>query len=252
MKKQTKQRLIYARYLLPPILILLALAMMLIPSYRFVTDGKADAPISAFSLLRNSFDLSRNILFGEQGAEPLNVIFARALFSCMIVSTVLCALAVFVSVWCAATALRYFADDDEERAEKSRTLFITFFPNRILVCVAEALALPLLAFPYMMGPLYKNILNTRVVVTLCAPEPFFSALLLLSAVFVLSALCKRFEMEFDVDLFKKSRIALIDCEELEKDHGVPVSAESSDESRELNERIRQLLNKEKKDTTEDD
>ena len=252
-KDQTKQILVYLRYILPPILILLTLLMMFIPSYRFVTEGKADAPISTFSLLGNSFELSRTVLFGGEAQESANIAFAKVLLAWIIVSVVLCAVAFFVSVWCAVVAIRYFTDDDEERAEKSRTLFITFFPNRIFVSAAEALVLPLLAFPYMMGPIYKWILNTRVIITLCAPEPFFAALVVLLAIFVFSAVCKKFEREFDADIFKKqNEEKTIEDESDDSFELDTYDRENSEEIRERNERIRQLLNKDKKDISEDD
>ena len=254
MKKQTKQKLIYLRYILPPLLLILVLAMMFIPSYRFVTDGKADGEISAFSLLENSFELSRKVLFGGEEQGAANIIFARMLLAYIIIVSLLCIAAVCVSVWCAVVAVRYFADDDEERAERSRTMFVTFIPNRIVLSAVQMLVLPVLAFPYIMSPLYQALFATRVVVILCAPEPFFTALTVLTAIFVFSAICKGFEKDFDVDLFKKRKKASENYSETEENYADDsnfASNKNSDEIKQRNERIRQLLNNDKKDTDDE-
>ena len=63
MTKQTKQKLIYLRYILPPVLLLLVLLFALIPSYRYVAEGVAREPISLAKLISNSWDESRETLF---------------------------------------------------------------------------------------------------------------------------------------------------------------------------------------------
>ena len=205
-KKQIfKQILIYVRYISPPIFMLIVFAMTFVRSYRFVTEGKAGEALSTFSLLKDYFELTRNVLFGREAQEAVNLIFSRTLFTVTIVSVVLCIVAFLVAVWSAIVAMMYFVDDNEERSEQSRAVFVTFLPNRIFLCAAETLMLPLLAIPYIIPYLCKSILNTRVVITLRSPDSFLVAVTALLLIFVLSAVCARFEKEFDADVFKKSR-----------------------------------------------
>ena len=53
MTKQTKQKLIYARYILPPVLLFVLLIVAFIPSYRYVAEGVAREPISLLKLISN-------------------------------------------------------------------------------------------------------------------------------------------------------------------------------------------------------
>ena len=140
--------------------------------------------------------------------------------------------------------------DDEEKAERSRTLFITFFPNRICLCIAEALVLPTLLIPYAMTPIYKGIFNMKVTLILTAPDGLIFGAVALITIFVLSAVCAPMEREFDADIFNKSYVSSVKDEreaEEESDYK-PLFGSSFDndkEKEERNERIRQLLNNKK-------
>ena len=46
MKKETKQKLIYLRYILPLVLIILVLLLGFLPSYRYVVTGEAHESVS--------------------------------------------------------------------------------------------------------------------------------------------------------------------------------------------------------------
>ena len=147
MKKITKQKLIYIRYILPPILMLLILLVMLIPSYRYVAEGNVNETISFFSLLKNSYNQSRDILFGEGEQTAANMSFSKALLSIVIIFPILYLVAMASAIYNMFVAMRYFIGDDEEKNEITRTVFITFFPNRIFLCIVESLILPFLFLP---------------------------------------------------------------------------------------------------------
>lgn len=250
MKKNTKQKFIYIRYILPPILMLLVLVAMLIPSYRYVAAGEINETISGFSLLNNSYDQAREVLFGDGEKTNANLLFAKVLLAVVIICPILYLVAFAAAVYCAVIAMRYFMSDDEEKAERSRTLFITFFPNRICLCIAEALMLPTLLIPYAMSPIYKGIFNMNVSVILTAPDGLIFGAVALLAIFVLSAVCAPMERAFEADIFKKHgrdedepRYEQEDESDYEPVFGA--SSESDSEREERNERIRQLLNNKK-------
>lgn len=246
MKKRTKQKLIYLRYILPPVLMLLILAAMLIPSYRYVSDGDINDTISAFSLIGNSYGQAREVLFGTDEQTNANLLFSRVLLIYILVATVLYAVALAAAIYSAVVAVRYFGSDDEEGAERSRTLFITFFPNRIILSIAEALCLGLAAFPYIMRPLYGGIYGMNVALILMAPDGLIIGGVLIIAIFILSAVCAPMERAFGADVFKKNRTAIAEKNENEEDY-TPVfdikDNVDSAEQDEKNRRIRELLGK---------
>ena len=241
MKKQTQKKLIYLRYILPPCLMLLILAVMLIPSYKYVAGGEIRNTFSAFGLLDSFFSAAREVVFATAEQETPNLIFSQFVFWMIIVSSLLWIAAFVASVYSMIVAIKYFTCADVESVERSRTLFITLFPNRVVLSAVQALIIPLALFPYLLSPLYGNILGVNVSVVLCAPDALMVSVLCLVAIFTLSAVCVRFEKRFDADVFKKSKTD--EDEEVEAGYEIGLTADSEDELNraEKNERIRRLL-----------
>jgi hypothetical protein len=251
MNKQTKQKMIYARYILPPVLLLLILIFALIPSYRYVAEGVTREPISLWRLISNSWEESRETLFVKSANEvkPQELVFSKTMMWLIIGFTVLYIGAFAVACWSAFVALKLFISDDEDGAERARTLFITFFPNRIVLCAVEALTIPMVAMPYLMPMIYSYTLGTRVGFTLAAPDGFIFALIVLVAISVFSAITAPYERRFDADVFKKHAIfgaaQVNELEDLPND-GEQDSGLDSELREYQAERIRKLLRK--KDT----
>ena len=248
MTKQTKQKLIYLRYILPPVLILLLLLFALIPSYRFVAEGVAREPISLSKLISNSWDESRETLFVKSAndVKPQELVFSKTMLGLILGFGALYLVALAVAVWSTYVALKLFISDDEDGAERARTLFITFFPNRIVLTAVEAISIPLVAIPYLMPAIYAYTLGTRVAFTLAAPDGFIFALISIAAISVLSALTAPYERRFDADVFKKREAFGV-----AKDERIEEQIEElSDEERALRdeqaERIRRMLRGEDK------
>ena len=246
MKKQTKKKLIYIRYILPPILIVLTLLVMLIPSYRYVINGEVEQPTSALALMSSSYEQTRSVLFGTAEQSNANLVFSRILLTLIILSSVLFALSLAVSVYCAAVALIYFTADDEERAERIRTLFITLIPNRVIACIGQALCLGFVLIPYICPWLYKYAYGSRVVLTLTAPDGLMFCGLAIIAIIALSMICAPMEREFGADIFKKNKLSVTAKPAQESEEYTPVfSTDGGEADRERNERIRELLGKNK-------
>ena len=251
MKNITKKKLIYVRYILPPVLIAFTLVMMLIPAYLFVIDGSInDGNVSALTLMKNSYNESRKVLFAateQQSAATL--VFARTLLTFTIVFPLLFALGFAVSVYSSVVAIRYFTSDDEDSAERSRTLFVTFFPNRICLFAAELIVFPLYVFPYIMSPLYGRLYDMNVVLLLRAPDALIFGAVAFAAIIVLSVICAPMEREFGADIFRKRKGFEDKADEESEDE---LYRETEDEdtvgaANERNARIRELLLKNKKD-----
>lgn len=220
---------------------LLILAAMLIPSYKYVAGGEIRNTFSAFGLLDSFFSAAREVIFATAEQEAPNLLFSQFVFWIIIISSLLWLIAFIASLYSMIVAIKYFTGTDVESAERSRTLFITFFPNRVLLSAVQALVIPLALFPYLLSPLYGNIVGVKVSVVLCAPDALMVSALCLAVIFTLSAVCVRFEKRFDADVFKKSMID--ENGETEAEPETEWSAESTDEDyrAEKNERIRRLL-----------
>ena len=108
MNKQTKQKLIYARYILPPVLILLILLLTFIPSYRYVAEGEAREPISLSTLISNSWEESRETLFvkSQNDVKPQELVFSKTMLWIILGFGALYLVALAVAVWSAFVALK--------------------------------------------------------------------------------------------------------------------------------------------------
>lgn len=205
MKKETKQKLIYLRYILPPVLIILVLLLGFIPSYRYVVTGEAHESVSLWSLIGDSWTLGRETLFAKSNATTGEQAFSKITLGFIIGSALLYLVALVSAAWSCFVALKLFMSDDEESAEKSRTLFITAIPNRIALTVAEALVLPICLFPYLLPAIYAHTLGMNVRVDLAAPDCLILSAVSLISIAVLSALCAPMERRFDADVFKRRK-----------------------------------------------
>ena len=253
MKKQTKQKLIYTRYILPPIFIFLLALIAFIPSYRYVESGSARGAISLAALASNAWEQGRVILFATPEATVAQMAYGRMLVVLIIAAVVLYLIALATAIWSCAVALKLFMSDDEEGVEKNRTLFITFFPNRIVLTVIEALALALALFPYLVPLVYAQTLGLNVSIVLNAPDGLIFWIVFIAVIAALSAITAPYERRFDADVFKKRVMFRAEEDESGEDAGYEsvfsTDGEQDERDRALKEEqaelIRKLLNKDK-------
>ncbi len=247
MKKQTQKKFIYLRYILPPVLVLLAAAAMFIPSYKYVISGEMNEVISAFDLFGSSFTAARNVIFATEEQAVANMMFSQTAFWLIIVFALLWIVGLAVALYSAVIAIRYFIGTDEEQTEKSRTLFITFFPNRTVLCIFQSLILPLALFPYLMPMLFGKILGLNVSLVLCAPDLLIATLVVLAAIFVLSVFSAPMERRFNADMFKKHKPKNLDDsgeESTDERYNANINVEETDEQHAKRlERARQIIKK---------
>ena len=254
MKKQSKKKLIYVRYILPVAVMLLSVVAMLIPTYRYIADGALKVANSTMGFMIKAVSDSRQTLFGAEDYSAGALAFSKAMIVWIAIFVILFLIALISAVYSLVVAIKYFAGDDDEAAEKSRTLFVTFFPNRIILCAAELLALPMTLFPYFLPLFYKNFLGEKVVFVLLAPDAFILTTLGLIAVIVLSCVCAPIEREFGADVFNKEHK---EDKSKEKEYSIGEKAESKEaESKKavrdegINEIVRKLLSDKKDDNEE--
>ena len=85
MRKSTKRTLIYIRYILPPVIMLIIPLFMLIPSYQYVVAGDLKETISAWTLLGDNFSSSRQALFGSGEFGAGDIFFAKTFLALEII-----------------------------------------------------------------------------------------------------------------------------------------------------------------------
>ena len=99
MKKETKQKLIYLRYILPPVLIILVLLLGFVPSYRYVVTGEAHESVSLWSLIGDSWTLGRETLFAKSNATTGEQAFSKITLGWIIGSALLYLVALASAAW---------------------------------------------------------------------------------------------------------------------------------------------------------
>ena len=145
-----KKIFIYFRYIFGVLLALLILAGMFIPCLKYTVGENSNQPISNMSLIKNSWQTSREYLF-DGGANKVveQTSFSKALLATVILLCILFAVGTLFSIYTAYSAFSYFKDT--ENIDKSRIFFLTLVPNRVLICIYSALLLPLAFLPYRDG-----------------------------------------------------------------------------------------------------
>lgn len=236
MRKNTefKKYLIYARYLLPIIALAVIFAMLFVPSYRFIFSGKAGERISEVTLIANSWEQSRGVLFATEEQRSPDLVFSRIVFALIIALALIYIFALAVAVWTAVVAIRYFNSDDEEGAERTRRIFTAFFPNRIVLCAINLLGLLIAVFPYCMRPIYAFAYSESVRAVLEGPDALIVGGVLLLLTVILSIALAPEEKRLGADIFKKySRTVDEEIEELEKEDSAELSDEDADRIRRM-------------------
>ena len=184
---------------------LATLLMLFVPSHRFAYSGTADDIMSVARLISNSWERSREVLFGVADQTNAAIIFSRTLFVLIIVLTLLALLSLFISVWAAIVAFKCFLSDDEEDSERARRVFIAFVPNRIVLCILSALGLVIATLPYLMTPLYAFTYSQKVTAVIEAPDALIVGGVLFVASCIISIICAPIEKFFDADIFRKDK-----------------------------------------------
>ena len=250
MKKHSRIKLIYTRYILPPVLLLLTFLTMLIPSYRYVTDGKLGEAVSPLKLLATNFDSARKVVFAATEQNAANLLFSRTALALIILFWLMFFIAFAVSLYSLWIWLLCASDKDGSTKEKSRTLFVTLIPNRIILCALYALSLPIMLFPYLLPSLCESIYSQRVGMALIAPDALIAAALCFIATVVLCIVSATSERTLGFDVFKKRKA--FETSESDYTDSIP-DTENADE--EQNEMIRRILlgkeNNENNEKTED-
>ncbi len=227
MKKTARRGFIYFRYALPLILAAVLVLLMLFPVYRFVTadTGVGDA-ISLCELLGNAFSDTREYIFGNGTALP-TMDFSVTLFVLVIFSWVLFAVGVLTAVFAIYVMVKLCGGKEDSRA---RIWFVTLTANRGVLCIWQALMLPIFLIPKIMPLLYDGILNYHIEL-ICEPfDMLFAALALYALTVAVIFVSKKYERLIELDVYKLPEKAPEAIEEVEPEESVEEESEDSYEA----------------------
>ena len=246
-QKQTRARAcILAKNLYPIAMILLILVSLFIPCLRYTTaDTGTGQTLSQWELMENSWEQSREYLFGNGERTSGNTLFCRAVFGTLIGCGLAFLVGAVATVWYSAGAL-YYVKNPQWRGT-GRALYLTLFPNRVVCCLWSILPLPMLIFPRLLVFFYQRYFYYKVLLNVTFPEPMVIGGVLLAVLIGLSLGFAKWETQMGLSPYqKKKRRGL--PQEREEEVATDLSREGEDEltaraREEQMERIRRLLDK---------
>lgn len=247
MKKSSRRGFIYFRYLLPIAAALIMLLLMLVPCYSYITaDEGIKEAVSLGELITNSWNTSREYLFSGGEKYEATLAFSRALLIITAGFIFLFAVGLAAALYSAACVFGYIRGGGRE--SKSRLVFVTVFPNRIVLCAAYALTLPVFLLPRIMPLLYKSFLAYHVELIASPFDIMLVAAALYAACVAVSAVSANLECLEQVNIFARGHA---DFEENSADtEGDKAEADTSAETedryelmsaKEKNEQLERIL-----------
>jgi len=263
-KKRAKEIFIYFRYIFGALLALLMLLGMLIPCLEYTVDTQKSEPVSALTLMSNSWETSRAYLF-DGGTQKVDeqTSFSKALFATVILLSALFVLGFLAAFYTAACAFSYFKNP--KKTDNNRIFFLTLMPNQAVVCAFCALTLPLTFLPRIILSFYTNILEYPTTLKFSVFEPWIIALVIYALFVVAVIISARFERELSMNPLynevkekrraEKKRVIVRAEESEEYEEDIPEEELSAEEAYRAAqaERIRQMFTiKENTDENKED
>ena len=246
--------LIHVRYLLPVVFCFALVGLMFVPNLRYsISTGTVDE-MSVAERLNNDWYGARVALFGSSELSPLGENFYRVL---MVLIPVLGTLFFIGFLSCIIVAIigLIYVNDHNFRHTRERIWFVTLIPNRIVVCVLQALTLPLLFYSRIIVLLFQKVYNTDVLLNITFPEVWVFGLVFFALSVGLSVWSAKYEKSLDADPFKKiapPTVKVIGREDAYENAGEPTFKTETEREyyerqkrarEEQAERIKRLLNK---------
>ncbi|MBQ9086946.1 MAG: hypothetical protein IJY47_07140 [Clostridia bacterium] len=264
-KKQREARRrawILARYIYPIVMVVLVAVSLCIPCMRYTTaDTGTNETMSQWELMSNSWEHSRQYLFGSAEQTSSNTLFCRAVFGTLIGFFALFLVGSVAAVWSSVGAFCYFRDPDDRGT--GSILYLTLFPNRVAVCLLVALILPMLTFPRLLVFFYERFFHYSVLMNVTFPEPLWIGGVLYLLFLVATVAFAKRERAMGMSPYPKKKPRGLPAEEQAEDTGSYQPQFSNESERvyyEMNqrareeqaERIRRLLEKTERPSPQED
>ena len=213
-----------------------------------MTSSGENDPVSIAELTKNAWQWSAQCLFGS-GVEQTagNVYFSQTAMILVATFYLLFIVALGISVYIAVTAFLCFGK--RSGWEKNRVIFVTFFFNRVVVAILQALSLLIFIFPKILPFLYLKLLNTYVEVRLSFIDPLILALVVYAIGIIISCVSVSWERKLGMDIFSPIKMTHSEVPAQEENATKRTTEESAFEKmsrearEEQKEKIFKLLNK---------
>ncbi len=250
MQSRTKRVIIYARYVLPVVMVPVLFILMLVPYIRFKdTDGLKGA-VSLVELIGNSWETVTEYMFGMANTNAVTLDFARTVMAVIIIFAVMFIIGAASAVYALISAIIYFKDSTKI---KQRVLFITLTGNRIVLCAFHSLMLGIFLFPTVLPYFYGKILSYGVITVYTPFNMFYLAIAFYAITVALVIISKRYEMSDKMNIYTRAVVheqPCIDIDEHEEEELDAYALMNKKAKEEQAEKIRRLLLK-NQDTDED-
>lgn len=204
MRGNAKKILIYARYALPVLSHIVMLVMFFVPSHRFIVGGAVGDCMSLADFISAYWEKSRDVLFGTGSEYTVSdETFSKIMLVAIILFAIFFIVSFAISIWMAIVSFRYFLSDNDEAAEKWRSLFVVFVPNRIVAFILSGIGITIALLPYFITPLSTLTGAGTVDMVLEAPDTLTIGLILLIVSLIVSVCSAFVEKYVGADVFKK-------------------------------------------------
>ncbi len=195
------KKLVYLRYILPAVLVVLTIALALIPNVSFTLEGELKQARPLVRLMADAWAQCRQYINNEQAVIALPAIKSFSLWTMIgiIGAAVIAAASAVLSVWSSVMAVLILRDPRSDRGEARRRTLCKIFPGRVWMLAAGWLAVIPAMFPYYLSAMYTNILHLNVTVHSGLTLPAVLLAVLAGAVALLT---RKSEMELNMNPFE--------------------------------------------------
>lgn len=209
-KKNKGMGIVYARYILPVAADVILTILMCFPVVRYALNSEIKERMSLWELVSNAWSTSRNYLFSS-GTTPNAE--GKTFYTTVLVALILCVLlfmiGIAVNLFTLICAANVYASRSEKNKDRPiKNLYITFIPNRAVYLLLRALPLPLAFFPYLLVLFYRRLLLYKVGINPTALIVAIGAVALFIATVIITAIAKKYELRFDVNIFSRKKTAI--------------------------------------------
>lgn len=195
------KKIVYIRYILPAVLVVLTLAVALIPNVSFTLEGELKQARSLVTLMADAWTQCRAYINNEQAVVALPAIQSFSLWTMLgiVISAVLAIASAGLSVWSSAMAVCILRDPHSDKGAERRGALCRVFPGRVWMLAAGWLVVIPMMFPYYLAAMYQNLLHLNVTVQ-SGLTPVAVLLAVLSGAVAL--LSRRLETDLDMNPFE--------------------------------------------------
>ncbi len=230
-----KRKLATAGYILPFAAVCLLTVLFSLKSFYF-TDYAGDVKQSSsiFERIADNFKTGKIVLLSENNLyDAAYTSFYSLLMTAIAIILVLFVIALTVTFLYMLVGLLYL--HNSENSPKLRRLFITFIPNKAVVCILGVLSLAPAFFPYILTKLIDRVLMVYTKVNYLAGDIIIWGTLIWCLVSIYYILTKKYDSQ-DINIFARQKAKLNaseDCAQADRVENDPAREEQIENLRKL-------------------